>query len=116
MNCQGPCLFHCYKTNSIILLLLGILIGICLNNIDSIINILYKNILLTTINDGKCSNYSIYGLKDSFSTSPRIIIDTKKNNCTNLLNDKGKTKCKWVPMPYNAVAFDYIPGGRCLEK
>ncbi len=32
MNCQGPCLFHCYKTNSIILLLLGILIGLCFNN------------------------------------------------------------------------------------
>ena len=78
MNCQGPCLFHCYKTNSIILLLLGILVGICLNNIDSIKNILYKNILLTTSNDDKCSNYSIYGLTDSFSTSPRIIIDSKK--------------------------------------
>ena len=34
MNCQGPCLFHCYKTNSIILLLIGILIGICLKNFN----------------------------------------------------------------------------------
>tara|TARA_B100000575_G_C23125384_1_gene651944 strand:- start:304 stop:645 length:342 start_codon:yes stop_codon:yes gene_type:complete len=112
MNCQGPCLLHCYKVNSLILLILGILIGIYFNNINSIKN----NLLTSSNNDDKCSNYSIFGLKDSFSTSPRIIIDSKKNDCTNLLNDKRKTKCKWVPMPYNAVAIDYIPGGRCLEK
>ena len=108
MNCQGPCLFHCYKTNSIILLLLGILVGICLNNIDSIKNILYKNILLTTSNDDdKCSKYSTLDLKDSVSTSSRLIIESKKNNCINLLNDKGKTKCKWEPNLLPAT-FDYV--------
>lgn len=40
MNCQGPCLLHCYKSNSIILLLLGVLIGLCINNIDNIKTIL----------------------------------------------------------------------------
>ena len=27
MDCQGPCLLHCYKKNSILLLLIGFLIG-----------------------------------------------------------------------------------------
>jgi len=27
INCQGPCLIHCYKKNSIILIIIGIFIG-----------------------------------------------------------------------------------------
>ena len=27
MNCQGPCLLHCYNKNSILLLLIGFIIG-----------------------------------------------------------------------------------------
>ena len=48
MNCQGPCLLHCYKSNSIILLLLGVLIGLCINNIDNIKTILlsFKKIII----------------------------------------------------------------------
>ena len=30
-NCQGPCLFHCYYKHSILLLLIGILIGYLLS-------------------------------------------------------------------------------------
>ena len=28
INCQGPCLVHCYYKNSIVLLLIGFLIGL----------------------------------------------------------------------------------------
>jgi hypothetical protein len=31
INCEGPCLLHCYKKNSIILLLIGIIIGYYIN-------------------------------------------------------------------------------------
>lgn len=27
MDCKGPCLIHCYKKNSLIILLIGLLIG-----------------------------------------------------------------------------------------
>ena len=27
MNCKGPCLIHCYRNDTIIILILGILIG-----------------------------------------------------------------------------------------
>ena len=27
MKCKGPCLYHCYKKNSIILLFIGFLVG-----------------------------------------------------------------------------------------
>ena len=30
-KCQGPCLLHCYKRNSVILLLIGIFIGILIS-------------------------------------------------------------------------------------
>ena len=33
MNCQGPCLTHCYKKNSILLIIVGILIGIILSEL-----------------------------------------------------------------------------------
>ena len=33
MNCQGPCLTHCYEKNSIILIVVGILIGIILSEL-----------------------------------------------------------------------------------
>ena len=32
-NCNGPCLFHCYYKNSIILLLIGFIIGLSISNI-----------------------------------------------------------------------------------
>ena len=28
VNCQGPCLLHCYYKNSILLLLIGFIIGL----------------------------------------------------------------------------------------
>ncbi len=35
MNCQGPCLIHCYYKNSLILLLIGFILGIIISNILS---------------------------------------------------------------------------------
>ena len=32
-NCKGPCLLHCYYKNSIILLLIGFIIGISFKQI-----------------------------------------------------------------------------------
>lgn len=31
MSYQGPCLLHCYKQNSLIILIIGILIGIIIS-------------------------------------------------------------------------------------
>ena len=28
MECQGPCILHCYKKNSLILIILGFLLGV----------------------------------------------------------------------------------------
>lgn len=33
IECQGPCLLHCYYTNSIILVLIGIFIGLAIKHI-----------------------------------------------------------------------------------
>ena len=31
-NCQGPCLLHCYKKNSILLILIGFILGLCITH------------------------------------------------------------------------------------
>ena len=35
MNCLGPCLSHCYFSDSILLILIGILIGYNLSNYNN---------------------------------------------------------------------------------
>ena len=41
MNCVGPCLLHCYKKNSILLFLIGFIIGYYIKQIN--VNNKYKN-------------------------------------------------------------------------
>ena len=33
IKCQGPCLLHCYYKSSILLLLIGFIIGLCVSNV-----------------------------------------------------------------------------------
>lgn len=33
MDCKGPCLLHCYYKISILLLLIGVIIGLCIPHV-----------------------------------------------------------------------------------
>ena len=44
MNCKGPCLIHCYKKNTIIILLIGFTIGFVIGSINKKNNNLIKKI------------------------------------------------------------------------
>lgn len=87
MNCQGPCLFHCYKKNSLILLLIGVLIGLCLNQ--------------SNIEKYFSKNTSIPDCKDGIGN---------KLKCNNMIN------CNWCPsnnICYNTMKF---PCDKCGIK